>query len=203
MNTLFIISAPSGAGKTSLLKALLEEETHLQASISYTTRPKRVDEKKDVHYHFVSDSAFKDMIQKQDFLEYARVFEHYYGTSKQQVEDILKQGKDVILEIDWQGARQVRALFKETVGIFIVPPSLASLQERLEGRGQDKPATIQRRLSEAKQELSHYKEYDYLVVNDHFDSALKSLRSIIEASSLSMAVQKVRQGSLLRHLGLV
>lgn len=203
MNTLFIISAPSGAGKTSLLKALLAEEKTLQMSISYTTRPKRVDEEEDIHYHFISEDAFKIMIEQQAFLEYARVFEHYYGTSKKQVEDIFKQGKDVVLEIDWQGAKQVRTLFKETVSIFIMPPSLGSLKKRLEGRGQDKPETIERRLKEAKQELSHYHEYDYLVVNDHFDSALAHLRAIIDAHHLRMASQKIRQIHLLQNLGLL
>lgn len=203
MNTVFIISAPSGAGKTSLVRALLALDKELQASVSYTTRAIRSGEEEGKSYHFVSHDAFQKMIEQQAFLEHAKVFNHYYGTSHQEVEKILTKGKDAILEIDWQGAQQVRRLFKEVVGIFILPPSKQALRKRLEGRGQDKPTTIDQRMAQAERELSHYKEYDYLVVNEHFETAVNDMHTIIKAHRFSTPLQMSNQTALLKNLGLV
>jgi len=176
---LFIIAAPSGGGKTSLVNALLEGDERLVLSISHTTRPARPGEINGKHYHFVSREEFEAMVVNGDFLEHARVFDNLYGTNRNSVAMQLDQGKDVILEIDWQGARQVRAAFPDCLMIFIIPPSLQTLRERLTGRGQDSAAVIQRRMRDARAEISHWAEFDQLVVNDDFDAALEELRIII------------------------
>jgi guanylate kinase len=190
--SLFIISAPSGAGKTSLVKALLEGANDVTVSVSHTTRPMRPGEEHGEHYYFVDRDTFEDMQRQGLFLEHARVFDNYYGTSRQTVEENLQKGLDVILEIDWQGARQVRQFFPDSQSIFILPPSRQALRERLTGRGQDDEAVIDRRMRDAVSELSHYEEFDYLVINDIFEQALQDLRTIIGADRLRTARQKAR-----------
>nr|BAL53537.1 guanylate kinase [uncultured Gammaproteobacteria bacterium]BAL55746.1 guanylate kinase [uncultured Gammaproteobacteria bacterium] len=198
--SLFIVSAPSGAGKTSLLKRLVQELDEVVISVSHTTRPKRPGEVDGRDYFFVSQEAFVKMLAEDAFLEYAQVFGHYYGTSRRQVMESLEQGLDVILEIDWQGARQVRAKLPESRSIFILPQALEVLEERLRRRGQDSPETIARRLAGARAEISHYAEYDYLVVNADFEQALFQLKSILVADRLRLPRQQERLEGLLRRL---
>lgn len=198
--TLYTISAPSGAGKTSLVKALIEASDHLQVSVSHTTRAKRPGEQDGVNYHFVSEAEFLALIDKNDFLEHAKVFANHYGTSRSWVEGALAQGEDVILEIDWQGAEQVRKQLPDTVSIFILPPSEATLLERLTSRGQDNQDTIKRRMAEAKSESSHFAEADFLVINDDFDGALADLMAIFRAQRLKLAKQRIKHADLLRDL---
>jgi len=176
---LFIIAAPSGGGKTSLVNALLKQDSRLVLSVSHTTRKARPGEVDGQQYQFVSEAEFEQMVNNGDFMEHARVFDHYYGTNRKSVAAQLGQGRDVILEIDWQGARQVRKVFPDCCSIFIIPPSLEDLRKRLTGRGQDSAEVIQRRMRDAQAEISHWAEFDYLVVNDHFDIALEELRAII------------------------
>lgn len=187
--TLFIVSAPSGAGKTSLLKALVETEDRVRVSISHTTRPKRPGEVDGVDYHFVDGERFAGMVGEGAFLEHAEVFGNCYGTSEAGIREQLERGEDVILEIDWQGAQQVRERLPGTVSVFVLPPTPQALRQRLSGRGQDSQEVIERRLAEAREEMSHYPEYDYIVVNDLFDQALGELRAIITAQRLSGPVQ--------------
>lgn len=198
--TLYVISAPSGAGKTSLVRAMRERIPDLIVSVSHTTRPQRPGEIAGRDYHFVDRAGFERMIREQAFLEYARVFDHYYGTARTTVEPPLSQGQDVVLEIDWQGARQVRALIPESVSIFILPPSREALELRLRNRAQDSDAIIARRMQTAISEMSHYAEYDYLVVNDEFNLALNQLHSIVVAQRLETDRQTERLQELLRHL---
>ncbi len=179
--TLFIISAPSGAGKTSLVRALLDSTPGIGVSVSHTTRAPRPGETDGEDYHFVSVAEFEKMVAEGVFLEHARVFDNFYGTSRRAIEARLAAGEDVILEIDWQGAAQVRAQMDDTVSIFILPPSREALEERLRGRGQDDEAVIARRMRDAEAEMSHYAEFDYLVVNDDFDTALGELRCVVLA----------------------
>lgn len=197
---LFIISAPSGAGKTSLVKALLESTMGIEAAVSHTTRPKREQEKNGVHYHFVDQSMFQAMVDKNAFLEHAKVFENYYGTSHENVVQRLQAGMDVILEIDWQGARQIRGKIPHNVSIFILPPSRATLQQRLQTRAQDSDEVIAKRMADAENELSHYQEFDYLLINDDFDKALNELRTIILAQRFRCSQQKQRWATLLADL---
>lgn len=198
--TLFIISAPSGAGKTSLVKALAEETENVLVSVSHTTRPMRDSEMDGVNYHFVEKSQFLDMITQGAFLEHATVFGNMYGTSQAWVTEMLAKGKDVILEIDWQGAEQVRRLMPNSVGIFILPPSKDTLSDRLHGRGEDSEAVINQRLAEAREEISHYASYDYLIVNDVFSAALADIQAIIQVSRFRMAVQAENHQELLQEL---
>ncbi|MDX5438893.1 MAG: guanylate kinase [Alteromonadaceae bacterium] len=198
--TLFVISAPSGAGKTSLVAEMLRQDSQLGVSVSHTTRPMRTGEQDGVNYHFVSRDEFEAMIAEGDFLEHADVFGNYYGTSHAWVRETLATGQDVILEIDWQGAEQVRRLVPECVSIFIVPPSAEVLRERLIGRGTDAPVVIERRLAEAEEECRHAAEFDYLVVNDDFGVALADLLAITRAQRLKMSVQQLRHGKLLAGL---
>ena len=198
--TLFIISAPSGAGKTSLVRQLVSNANNIIVSISHTTRAMRPGEQNGVDYHFVDEATFLDMVGHSAFLEHARVFDNYYGTSQQHVEQLLLDGKDVILEIDWQGARQVRRLIQDSQSIFILPPSAAALKQRLENRGQDDEEVIQRRMQDAVNEMSHYAEFDYLVVNDDFDQALQELHCIIRANRLRQARQERTIETLLIEL---
>lgn len=197
---LFVIAAPSGAGKTSLVKALWESTPKLQISVSHTTRPMRPGEINGQDYFFVDTTTFHYMIENDAFLEYANVFDNHYGTSREWVYEQLSQGIDVILEIDWQGARQIQRLFSQAVLIFILPPSMSALKLRLEGRRQDDAATIARRMQAAQDEISHCGEFDYLVVNDHFDTALLDLRHIVLSARLKMSVQRVKQSALLENL---
>jgi len=182
--TLYTVSAPSGAGKTSLVKALVESCSHLQVSVSHTTRPMRPGEQDGVNYHFVAETAFMAMLDRSEFLEHARVFGNLYGTSAVWVGEQLRLGVDIILEIDWQGAEQVKRMQPETQAIFILPPSRETLLQRLRSRGQDDPAIIDKRMSAAVEEMSHYVESDYLVVNEDFDQALQDLRAIVLSQRL-------------------
>lgn len=186
--TLFIISAPSGAGKTSLVAEILAQINNIQASISHTTRDCRPGEKNGINYHFVDRQQFVTMIDNNAFLEHAEVFGNFYGTSQEWVEATLNTGTDVILEIDWQGAEQVRCKFADSQSIFILPPSKQALRERLNGRGQDHAEVIEKRIAAATEEMSHYVEADYLVINDDFALALQQLKSIISAQRCKMPV---------------
>ena len=194
---LFVVVAPSGAGKTSLVKALLEKEPNIKLSISYTTRKPREGEANGRDYHFVDRATFEKMIARGDFLEHAAVYGNYYGTSKRWIEDQLSGDHDVLLEIDWQGAAQLRALFPDLVGIFILPPSLAELRKRLESRGKDAPEAIERRMASSREEISHVLEFEYIIVNERFEAALSDLISVVHATRVSRAQQAVRLASLL------
>ena len=198
--TLFIISAPSGAGKTSLLKALIVDAENIVVSVSHTTRKMRPGEINGRDYHFIDQATFLSMVGSSAFLEHAKVFDNYYGTSQQHVEQQLLQGLDVILEIDWQGARQVRKLFPDSVSVFILPPSSQALAERLQNRGQDNDEVISRRMHDAVNEMSHYAEFDYLVVNDDFDTALQELRCIFKTNRLRQIQQERNLEQLLIEL---
>ena len=183
--TLFIVAAPSGAGKTSLVRRLISEDDSVQVSVSHTTRPMRDGEEDGVNYHFVSVEEFETMAAAGGFLEHAKVFDRYYGTSEQWVRDQLQKGIDVILEIDWQGARQARQQIDNTVGIFILPPSREILEQRLRDRNQDSEEVIARRMRDAVSEMQHYVEFDYLIVNDDFERALADLKSVIRSRRLA------------------
>ncbi|PXX88961.1 guanylate kinase [Marinobacter vulgaris] len=198
--TLYVISAPSGAGKTSLVAEMLKQDSKLGVSVSHTTRPMRTGEQDGVNYHFVSRNEFEAMIARGEFLEHADVFGNYYGTSQVWVKQALARGRDVILEIDWQGAAQVRHLMPDCVSIFIVPPSPEALRKRLDGRGTDTSEVVERRLNEAADECSHAVEFDYLVVNDDFSVALADLLSIVRCHRLRMPMQQVRHSGLLVRL---
>lgn len=176
---LFVIAAPSGAGKTSLVKALLAQEPSAKFSISYTTRKMRPTEENGRDYHFVTHPEFETMVARGEFLEHAQVFDNYYGTARAQVEQLLAQGANVILEIDWQGAQQIRKVMPECRSIFILPPTRAELERRLRGRGTDDEAVIQRRLRDAASDMGHWAEFDYVVVNADFEQALAELKSIV------------------------
>ncbi len=195
--TIFIVSAPSGAGKTSLVRQAIEELKELTVAVSHTTRAQRPGEINGVHYHFVSREQFEQMIDSDQFLEYAEVFGNFYGTSMDSVNTSLGRGLDVILEIDWQGAKQVRKMLSEVISVFILPPSRQTLIERLQGRGQDSADVIERRTAEAVLEMKQYHRADYLIINDSFDDALAELKAVI----LSHRVLKSRQAH--RHAGLI
>ncbi|MBL1143222.1 MAG: guanylate kinase [Proteobacteria bacterium] len=188
--TLFIIAAPSGAGKTSLIKSLVSEVDNLDVSISYTTRKPRQDEKDGEAYFFVDENEFKELINKNHFLEYAKVFGNYYGTPKDWVEKEMLTGRNFILEIDWQGAQQVKSQLRNSVGIFILPPDYQTLRERLIGRQNDDQKTIEYRMNAAREEISHYREFDYIVINDNFEQALTELKAIISTTNLGSCRQK-------------
>jgi len=198
--TLYIFSAPSGAGKTSLVKALLEQTPGIEVSVSHTTRAPRPDEENGRHYHFTDTPSFEGMVEAGAFLEHAKVFDNYYGTARMSVDTPMQQGQDVILEIDWQGAEQIRRCYPEAVSVFILPPSKAALRERLQGRGQDPEAVIERRMRDAVNEMSHYVEFDYLIINDDFEVALQELRSIVIAQRLHLSRQVSREQALLQDL---
>lgn len=200
VGTLFIISAPSGGGKTSLVNALVEDIPELEISISHTTRPMRPGEKNGVDYHFDSAASFLDLINKKAFLEYAEVFGHHYGTTQNWVEKKLKEGISVILEIDWQGAKQIKQKMPHCVSIFIIPPSYDVLEKRLLERGQDNPDVIARRMADARTEISHYQEFDYLVVNDAFSKALSELKAIVTSQHLKLKFQQHKYAVLLNNL---
>jgi guanylate kinase len=198
--TLYIVSAPSGAGKTSLVKALVESTPEIAVAVSHTTRSMRPGEVDGVDYHFVSVETFEGMVRQGAFLEHAKVFDNYYGTSRAEVSRWLARDVDVILEIDWQGARQVREQMPEADSIFVIPPSREALETRLRGRGQDSEEIIARRMRDAESEMSHYGEYAYLVVNDDFDTALGDLRAIFRARRLKLEAQEPRLARLLEAL---
>ena len=197
---LYVVSAPSGGGKTSLVNALLEADDMVRLSVSHTTRPPRPGEKDGVHYHFVSEDEFLEVIENRAFLEHAEVFGHRYGTGKEAVERQLAAGYDVLLDIDWQGARQIRENFPSCRTVFIVPPSLEELRRRLTGRGQDSDETIERRMRQARAEISHWDEFDFVIVNDHFDDALEDLESIIRKGKLQRDENGSRGRKILAEL---
>jgi guanylate kinase len=193
---LFVVTAPSGAGKTSLINAVLAEESRLRLSVSYTTRPPRPAEQNGREYHFVDDGAFVAMLERGEFLESAQVHGHRYGTSQAAIAGALEGGYDLVLEIDWQGAQQVRRLLPECVGIFLLPPSLAELEHRLRTRGQDSDQVIARRMAAAREEISHVPESDYVIINKDFDIAKRDLLAIIRAERLVTERQLSRIGEL-------
>lgn len=197
---LYVVSAPSGAGKTSLVKALVEANNDITVSVSHTTRAIRPGEIDGVNYHFVSAAEFSDLKERGGFFEWAKVFDNFYGTSQQSVLDQLNKGVDVILEIDWQGAAQIKQQMPESVSIFILPPSTAALRERLTGRGQDDSNVIERRMRSARDEMSHYGDADYVVLNDEFDSALSDLKAIVTSQRLLQYRQSLRLTSVIRDL---
>jgi guanylate kinase len=198
--TLFVVSAPSGAGKTSLVRELRSRLQGFTVSISHTTRPQRPGEQHGREYYFVSREEFDVMVGEGAFLEHARVFDNHYGTARQTVDAALMAGMDVVLEIDWQGARQIKALMPDCQTIFILPPARPILEERLRGRGQDGEDVIARRMRDAISEMTHYPEFDYLVVNDDFETAVGQLIQIVEASRLKTARQRVRLETLINDL---
>lgn len=198
--TLLIVAAPSGAGKTSLVRALSASLAGVAVSVSHTTRPRRPREQDDAHYHFVDHAAFEAMIDAGEFLEHARVFDQHYGTARASVAQRLAQGLDVILEIDWQGARQVRQRMPQCLSVFIVPPSRPVLEQRLRARAQDAEEIIARRMRAAVEEMRHYPEFDYLVVNDDFEQAVNALRAIVLASRQRLASQLAARRELLESL---
>ena len=200
MANLFIIAAPSGCGKTSLVKALIEKVNNLCVSVSHTTRAARLGEEHGKNYFFVSKEDFNEISNSNGFIESAQVFDNYYGSAKQTVKDLLEQGQDVILEIDWQGAQQVKQSFTDAIGIFILPPSISALEERLTDRGQDDQSIIDRRMKDAVSEMQHFDEFDYLVINDDFNIALNDLTHIIYTQRLSLAQQTQQQQDLLKQL---
>ncbi|SFU11304.1 guanylate kinase [Kosakonia arachidis] len=200
--TLYIVSAPSGAGKSSLIQALLKTQPlyDTQVSVSHTTRAPRPGEVHGEHYFFVTHDEFKAMIDDDAFLEHAEVFGNFYGTSRAAIEQVLSTGVDVFLDIDWQGAQQIRRRMPQARSIFILPPSKLELDRRLRGRGQDSEEVIAKRMAQAVAEMSHYAEYDYLIVNDDFDTALGDLKTIIRAERLRMSRQKQRHDALISKL---
>lgn len=200
MGLLICISAPSGAGKTSLVKALIEADANIAVSVSHTTRPRRSTEANGRNYHFVDAERFAGMIDSGEFLEHAQVFGHSYGTSVQGVERLRTAGKDVVLEIDWQGAAQVRCKAADVISVFVLPPSKAALRDRLVARGEDSAESIAERLEEARREVAHFRDFDYLVVNDEFSGALADLQAIIRAERLRTALRAQRESRLLADL---
>lgn len=198
--TLFIVSAPSGAGKTSLVKALLEAEHEVKLSVSHTTRPARPGEMNGRDYHFVAPPEFERMLEAGEFLENAVIYGNRYGTSRKWIAEQLKHGWDILLEIDWQGAQQVRKLMAGNVSVFILPPSLGVLEQRLKGRSQDSPEVVARRLAAARQEIGHVGEFDYVIINEDFNRAAQDLISIIRAERLKLSRQLARHADLINRL---
>lgn len=198
--TLYIVSAPSGAGKTSLVHAILETVPEVVVSVSHTTRRKREAEVDGRDYHFVDHQRFQQMIDRGDFLEHASVFGNSYGTSRQHIQELLESGKDVILEIDWQGARQIRQVMAESRSIFILPPSIQALRDRLQGREQDSDEVIESRMREAVSEMTHYAEFDYIVINDDFEQARDELAAIFVCNRVRLEQQQLKHAALLADL---
>lgn len=201
---LYVVSAPSGGGKTSLTRASIEQLARsgitAEISVSYTTRSPRPGEQEGVHYHFVDRDAFKAMIARGEFLEHAEIYGEHYGTARTRTDALLAQGRDVILDIDWQGARQVKHQVPDAIGIFILPPSITKLEQRLRARKQDAEDAIARRMAQARAEMSHYTEYDYLIINKDFEQAMGELMSIFMARRLRRPVQEIRHNSLIQKL---
>lgn len=199
-SNLFVVAAPSGGGKTSLINALLDQDRQVKLSVSHTTRPPRPGERDGVHYHFVDQETFLNLVEQGAFLEHARVFDYYYGTGRMEVEKQLAAGFDVLLDIDWQGARQIRDSFPSCCGIFIIPPSLDVLRQRLIARGQDSEDVIKRRMRDAQSEISHWSEFDFIIINDVFDEALSDMQSIIRHGKLKRPENEVQSREILAEL---
>lgn len=197
---LFIISAPSGAGKTSLVHALLQSNPHIGLSVSYTTRAPRSGEVEGKAYHFVSREQFIDMQQRGDFLESAEVYGNFYGTSQSWIAQQTAQGRDILLEIDWQGAAQVRKIFAQAISIFILPPSLEALRQRLTGRGTDLAEVIARRMAAARDDVAHVAEFDYVIINDDLNEALRELNAVVLSAKLTGIKQLSRHQTLINQL---
>jgi guanylate kinase len=198
---LYVVAAPSGAGKTSLVKALMEREPRIQFSVSYTTRRPRANEIPGRDYHFVTPERFQEMIENHEFLEHARVFDNCYGTGVRAVQEALSNGEQLLLEIDWQGARQVRTRIPEACTIFIMPPSREALELRLKGRSTDSDEVIQRRLRDAAQDLGHWTEFDYVVINDRFERAIEDLQAIVENRGGALVARRPEVVQLAEGLG--
>ena len=188
-----MVAAPSGAGKTSLVKALIDSSSNIEVAISHTTRAKRNGESDGVNYYFVSRDNFVALQKKEGFAEFAEVFGNFYGTSKTEIERITNKGRDIVLEIDWQGANQIRSKMPDARTVFILPPSMNELNSRLHGRGQDDPETISARMAEAIDEISHYHEFDYIVINDDFDVALSDLKRVIQGQGEDLRLESCRE----------
>lgn len=197
---IYVVTAPSGAGKTSLVRALLEADKQVKLSVSYTTRPARPGEVDGTHYHFVDQATFLSMLERGDFLESAEVYGNRYGTSQPWIEQMVDSGADILLEIDWQGAAQVRRIFPEAIGIFILPPSLEVLTERLKGRGTDAPDVVARRLAAAREDIGHVEEFDYVIINDDFNTALQELIAVVRAQRLKAGPQLARHAALIAKM---
>jgi guanylate kinase len=197
---LFILSAPSGAGKSSLINAILGKHADMQLSVSHTTRSPRAGEQNGVHYHFVSVETFKQLIADGVFLEWAEVFGNYYGTSKAAIAEQLARGIDVFLDIDWQGAQQIRPQVPGVISVFILPPSVAELEKRLQGRGTDSAEVIAKRMQQAKSEISHFPEYDYVLVNDDFQQCLAQFEAVVLAARQTLGKQQQKQQALFASL---
>jgi guanylate kinase len=200
LGTLYIVAAPSGGGKSSLVKNLIETMDDIEVSISHTTRPMRPGEEEGVHYFFTDEEHFNEMVDQGQFIEHAHVFDYWYGTSVEQITRRLQQGIDIVLDIDWQGAQQIRKLFANVKTIFLLPPSLEVLKQRLEQRGRDHEGIISERMKRAKDEISHYTEFDYLIVNDDFDLAASQLQTIVLANRLGLERQANKHAKLLSLL---
>jgi guanylate kinase len=198
--TLFIVAAPSGAGKSTLVNALLVKEPGISLSVSHTTRPPRPGEQYGRHYYFVERAEFEREVAEGIFLEHAEVHGNFYGTSQKTVQDLLQQGRDVLLEIDWQGAAQIRKAKADCVSVFILPPSRAELERRLRGRGSDSAEVIERRLHNSREEIAHAHEFDYIIVNDRFEEALDGLQAIVRAVRQRSGLQGLRHEALIREL---
>ena len=196
---LYVVAAPSGAGKTTLVRLLIEQEAGVHLSVSFTTRPPRPGELDGRDYHFVDAAEFRAMIARQEFLEWAEVHGNFYGTSRKWITERLATGHDVLLEIDWQGAQQVRSAFPGTIGIFILPPSMEELTRRLTGRGTDSADVIAHRLAAAQAEMRHVGEFDYVIINASLEQALDDLRAVVRASRLTVAAQRARHAGLFAH----
>jgi guanylate kinase len=203
VGNLYVIAAPSGTGKTTLVEALVNALPNITVSISHTTRPKRPNEINGVNYYFLEKNEFEHLIEHGDFLEYATIFDHYYGTSKRWVTETLAKGIDVILEIDWQGHQQIKKLFPSSISIFILPPSLQDLRDRLVKRNQDDPAIIKKRLADVTETVKHVNEFDYVVINDEFVRAMHDLKAIVESGRLIRSRQLARFNQLIQDLAII
>jgi guanylate kinase len=197
---LFIISAPSGAGKTSLVHALLGINTHIDLSVSYTTRDPRPGEQDGRDYHFVSRETFLEMAKRGEFMESAEVYGNLYGTSQTWISREITRGRDILLEIDWQGAAQVRKLFPDSISIFVLPPSIATLEQRLKGRGKDNDAVISKRMTAVREDVAHVAEFDYVIINDNLDDALRELDAVVVSARLRCTKQLSRHHDLINQL---
>ncbi len=198
--TLFIVTAPSGAGKTTLVSGLLERDPLVRLSVSYTTRAPRTGEVNGQHYHFIDVQGFRALRDKGEFLEWAEVHSNYYGTSKRWLEEQIRAGRDILLEIDWQGAQQVRKVFPKAVGVFILPPSVEELERRLRGRGTDSEDVVSRRVLGARGEMRHVAEFDYVIINENLPAAIEDLVAVVRASRLRYANQEARQPAFFHYL---